>query len=98
MKLFRFAVLTLLLCAINVSAQTVTGSLSGTVVDSTAQVVPGANVTAVHENSGEERTTITNGVGDFMLPGLTPGPYTIRVTLAGFKPLEVKSNVVQANN
>jgi hypothetical protein len=99
MKLFKVAaVLLVWLFAVNASAQTVTGSMSGTVVDSTGQVVPGANVTVVHENSGEERNTVTNEVGNFVLPSLTPGPYTIRIALAGFKPLEVKANVVQGNN
>jgi hypothetical protein len=95
----RFAaVLVVLMLAVNVAAQTVSGSMSGTVLDSSGQVVPGADVTLVHEKSGEERRTVTNEVGDFILPGLAPGPYTIRVTLAGFKPLEVKANIVQGNN
>ena len=99
MRLFRFsAVLMVLLLAVNVPAQTVTGSMSGTVVDATGQVIPGADVTVVHENSGEERITVTSDVGNFIFPGLTPGPYTIRVSLAGFRPLEVKANIVQGNN
>src|SRR5256885_6261458 len=99
MRLFRFsAVLILWLLAVNASAQTTAGSLSGTVVDSTGQVVPGADVAAIHESNGEERHTVSNEVGNFNFPGLTPGPYTIRITLAGFKPLEMKSNVVLANN
>jgi hypothetical protein len=99
MRHIRFsAVSMLLLLAGDVSAQTVTGSMSGTVVDATGQVVPGADVMVVHETSAGERRTITNEAGDFSFPGLTPGPYTIRVTLAGFKPLEVKANIVQGNN
>src|SRR6266545_329663 len=99
MRLFKYsAVLIFLLFAANGTAQTVSGSLSGTVVDATAQVIPGADVTIIHESSGEERRTVTNEVGAFMFPSLTPGPYTIRVTLAGFKTLEVKANVVQGNN
>jgi hypothetical protein len=99
MRLFRFsAILMVLLLAVNVPAQTVTGSMSGTVVDATGQVIPGADVTVVHENSGEERITVTSEVGNFIFPGLTPGPYTIRVSLAGFRPLEVKANIVQGNN
>src|SRR5437867_3468761 len=98
MRRLTFTVLLGLLLAVNVAAQTVSGSMSGTVLDGTGQVVPGADVTLVHEKSGEERRTVTNEVGDFILPGLAPGPYTIRVTLAGFKPLEVKANIVQGNN
>jgi hypothetical protein len=87
-----------LLLAFDVSAQTVTGAMSGTVVDSTGQVLPGASVTIVNEQTGEERTGTTNDVGDFAFPALVPGPYTIRVAMSGFKPLEIRSNVVLANN
>jgi len=83
MRHIRFsAVSMLLLLAGDVSAQTVTGSMSGTVVDATGQVIPGADVMVVHETSAGERRTVTNEAGDFNFPGLTPGPYTIRVTLA----------------
>ena len=46
----RLRLLTMLLAslvAVNVSAQTVTGSLSGTIVDGSNNVVPGADVTVV---------------------------------------------------
>ena len=99
MRLFRFsAVLMLLLVAVNAAAQTVSGSMSGVIVDGTGQVLPGADVAIIHENSGEERRTVTNEIGAFVFPSLAPGPYTIRVTLTGFKPLEVKANIVQGNN
>jgi hypothetical protein len=82
----------------NLYAQTTTtGSMSGTVVDSTGQVLPGANVTIINEPTGEERHGTTNDVGDFSFPALVPAPYTIRVTMSGFRPLEVKGNVVLAN-
>ena len=58
-----------LVVATGVSAQTVTGSLSGTVLDASGQVVPGAEVTIVHENTGEERRTVTNASGDFTFAG-----------------------------
>ena len=92
------AVVFALLPAVDASAQAVTGSMSGTVLDTSNQVVPGADVTITHENTGEQRTTVTNAVGDFSFAGLQPGPYTMRVGLSGFKPLEVKNNVVAANS
>jgi hypothetical protein len=99
MTYFRWlAVFVVLLLTSGASAQTVTGSMSGTVVDATGQVIPGADVVIVHENSGEQRGTVTTEIGAFVFPALTPGPYTIRVSLAGFRTLEVKANVVQANS
>jgi hypothetical protein len=97
----RLRLLTMLLAtlvAVNVSAQTVTGSLSGTIVDGSNNVVPGADVTVTNESTGEERRTVTSDVGDFAFAGLVPGPYTIRVGLSGFKPLEQRNNVVAANS
>ena len=87
-----------LLTAVDASAQAVTGSMSGTVLDSSNQVVPGADVTVVHETTGVQRQTVTNEVGDFAFAGLVPGPYTIRIGLSGFKPLEIANNVVTANS
>lgn len=87
----------LLAGALNVAAQTTSGSMSGTVVDGSGQVVPGADLTILHERTGEVRRGVTNDAGDFVFPGLMPGPYTIKIQLQGFKPLEVKNNVVLAN-
>jgi hypothetical protein len=72
--------------------------MSGTVVDTSGQVVPGADITIVHESTAEERRSVTNEVGDFTFPALVPGPYTVRVQLQGFKPLEVKGNIVLGNS
>jgi Carboxypeptidase regulatory-like domain/TonB dependent receptor len=88
----------LVLICVNVSAQTITGSLSGTILDTSGRVVPGADVVIVHEQTGEERRTVSSDAGEFTFPGLLPGPYTLRVRLEGFKPLEVKGNVVLANS
>lgn len=87
-----------LLASVSASAQAITSSMSGTVVDSAGQVVPGASITIIHEHTGEERRGVSNAEGDFAFAGLVPGPYTIRVQIEGFKPLEVKGNVVLASS
>jgi hypothetical protein len=86
-----------LLPGVTASAQTTTGSMSGTVIDASGQVLPGARVAIVHEGSREERSGTSNERGDFAFPALLPGPYTIRVELQGFKPHQVRGNVVLAN-
>jgi Carboxypeptidase regulatory-like domain len=99
MSNFRsWLVLVLLLGAVNVSAQTTSGSMSGTVVDSSGQVVPGADVIVTNEQTGEVRRTVTSEVGAFSFPALLAGPYTVRAELSGFRPIEVKNNQVLANN
>jgi Carboxypeptidase regulatory-like domain len=99
MRYFRLLVVSaLLLLAVDASAQTTSGSMSGTVVDAQDQVVPGADVILTNEQTQEVRRTVTNEVGLFTFPALVPGPYTVRVELSGFRPIERRSNMVLANN
>ena len=46
-------------------AQRFTGELSGTVVDESGAVLPGANVTLTNEASGDQRRSVTNADGFF---------------------------------
>jgi hypothetical protein len=62
-----------------------TSSLSGTVVDSTGGVVPGADVVAKSNATATEYRVVTNGEGFFTIPSLAPGTYTVTVALTGFK-------------
>src|SRR5215212_10960451 len=98
MSCLRLALLLLLIGATAATAQTTSGAMSGSVVDESNQAVPGATITIVNEATGEQRIAQSSEVGDFIFPGLVAGPYTIRVTMDGFRPLEVKGRVVQANN
>src|SRR5262245_41487935 len=92
-------VLPLFFVSVNVHAQSAgAGSVFGSVIDASGQVVPGADVTITNENTGEVRHGVSNEVGDYTFQGLQPGPYTIRAELAGFKPYEIKNNIVLANN
>ena len=79
-------------------AQTTSGSLSGSVADPSGQVIVGASVKLRNELNGEERSSVTNELGDFTFPALVAGRYTIRVESQGFRPLERKENNVLANS
>src|SRR5262249_4206820 len=72
--------------------QTVTGSISGTVVDPDGSVIPGVSVTVASESTGALRETVTNDRGDFTFDALAPDVYTLIVQLSGFKRYE-KRNV-----
>ena len=99
MRFFRpMLVLVLLLCAVSASAQTTSGSISGSVVDAQNQVVPGADVVVTNQATQETRRTVTNEVGLFTFAALQPGPYTIRAELSGFRPIEIRDNMLTANN
>jgi len=76
----------LLLCATAASAQTVTtGNIAGTVTDTQGGVLPGATVTAVHTPTGTNYEAITGADGRFSLLNVRVGPYTVSVTMSGFK-------------
>ena len=93
-----FALLSLLFAGTSAHAQTGAGSMFGSVLDESGQVVPGADVIITNENTGEVRRTTSNEVGDYTFQGLRPGPYTVRAELSGFKAFEVKNAMVLANN
>src|SRR5260221_1220728 len=92
------ACLPMLFAGTPVSAQTAgSGSMFGSVVDASGQVVPGADITITNEQTGEVRHGLSNEVGDYTFQALQPGSYTVRAALSGFKPYEIKANQVQAN-
>ena len=66
-----------------------TGSVSGTVVDQTGLVLPGATVTLRGE--GVPRSAYSDGQGRFEIPGVAPGAYTLSVSLAGFSDATVEN-------
>jgi Carboxypeptidase regulatory-like domain len=66
-------------------SQAVTGTILGTVTDSTGAVVANAKVTIVLVGQSLEHTSITNESGNFTEPDLPSGTYTVTVAAAGFK-------------
>ncbi|MBS1856676.1 MAG: carboxypeptidase regulatory-like domain-containing protein, partial [Acidobacteria bacterium] len=77
-------------------AQSVTGQISGIIVDSSGGAIVGATVTLTHDLSQTQRTYTTSGNGAFVFTGLVPGAYSIKVSMAGFKNYEQKSITVAA--
>ncbi len=76
----------LILSAIPGSAQTSgTGALSGTILDPSGALVAGAQVKVVNQATGEIRTTVSQGSGNYIVPLLPPGSYRIETTKSGFK-------------
>jgi len=65
-------------------AQTVSGTINGTVTDATGSVLPGVNVEVANQTTGLQRTTTGSEIGTFTVPALPPGIYTITVSKPGF--------------
>ncbi|MBI3894920.1 MAG: TonB-dependent receptor, partial [Acidobacteria bacterium] len=68
-----------------VFAQVTTGTVSGTVSDSTGAVIPGANVTLRNVETGITRTTMTDAAGRYRVPQLGLGSYEVTAEAAGFQ-------------
>ncbi|MBI3952171.1 MAG: TonB-dependent receptor [Acidobacteria bacterium] len=68
-----------------------TGQISGTVVDQTAAGIPDAAIKLTSAETAEVRQTTTNSVGDFTIPLLRPGRYTLAVSASGFKTVKVEN-------
>ena len=79
------------------AAQTVTGSISGTVVDAQGAVMPAATVTILNEATGAPRVAVTDARGDFQVTNLQAGQYTVRVEITSFRPYERKNVVVSSS-
>ncbi|HZB46680.1 MAG TPA: carboxypeptidase regulatory-like domain-containing protein, partial [Pyrinomonadaceae bacterium] len=79
------------------SGQSITGSVSGTVTDSSGAIVPGAAVTLIGEQTGETRNLTTNDDGRFNFSAVQPGVYKVRVELQGFQSLLQERVILSAN-
>ena len=95
-------VLALFACAsflINVpaSAQSVYGSIFGTVSDKTGAVISGATITVTDVAKGTVVNVISNDSGDYSVPHLIPDTYDLKVVAKGFKPFEAKGISVSAD-
>jgi len=71
-------------------AQAGTATLTGTVTDAQAAVLPGVTITARHRSTGVVRTTVTNDSGNYNLAALAPGAYDVTAELSGFRGLTVQ--------
>jgi hypothetical protein len=78
-------------------AQSVYGSIFGTVTDTTGAVVPNATVTVTDEAKGTVETVTSNGSGDYTVSHLVPDTYDLKVEVKGFKGFISKGIVVLAD-
>jgi hypothetical protein len=67
-------------------------SFTGHVTDPTGAAVVRAHVVVHNQVTGVDTTSSTTGAGDYTVPYLTPGPYTINISSPGFK-TESKINI-----
>jgi Carboxypeptidase regulatory-like domain len=85
------------LAAATAHAQVQTGSITGTVTDSSNAILPGATVTLTGDRLiGGSETQITDATGNYRFDRLSPGTYTVKFELQGFKGILREGIVVNA--
>ena len=96
----RGALVGLLLClcfsAVTLMAQVTTGTILGTVKDSTGAAIKDAQITVSSPSIGVTRTTQSASDGAFAVPNLPPATYSIVVEYQGFKKLSTDGVVLSA--
>ena len=77
-----------------VSAQVSTSSITGAVTDSSGAMVVNAKIEAKNDDNGVVFEQHTTGAGTYTFSSLTPGSYSITVTMAGFRTFTSTHNIL----
>jgi Carboxypeptidase regulatory-like domain/TonB-dependent Receptor Plug Domain/TonB dependent receptor len=77
------------------TAQSTTGSISGTVTDQSKGILPGATVEVRNVETGAIRSIVTDSAGRYRALSLTPGRYSVTADLSGFTKATTNEVLVQ---
>jgi hypothetical protein len=66
-------------------AQEFRGTISGTLTDPSGAIVPGATVVVRETHTGTTNRTTSDSAGEYVVPFLLPGDYTVTATASGFE-------------
>jgi hypothetical protein len=76
------------------SAQAVTGTIVGTVADTTGAVLPGVTVTVKQTETGFSRVLTSDSNGEYTAASVPTGTYTVTAEISGFKTVSVSNIAV----
>jgi len=97
MRTVLMSILIGICCAASLPAQSILGSMTGTVKDPSSRVIPGAQITVTNMQTGAERVATSNDQGDFIITNLEPATYRLTVRMSGFKTLVRESITLPAS-
>ena len=75
-----------------------TATIRGTIQDSSGGVLPGATITMTNTGTKAVQSTVSDDRGQYLIVGLFPGTYEMRVELSGFKSYERKNLSLSPND
>ena len=90
-------VLAVFTLSVTSQAQTVTGTIQGTVTDSSGGALPGVTITIRNTDTGLERIAVTTKDGFFNAPFLQLGRYSVEAGLSGFGAMKHNNVRVELN-
>ena len=76
--------LSIVFCAVAVTAQVTGGAVTGSVVDTNGAVIPNANVKLTDKARGQEFTAQTTNAGSYLFPNVPVGEYSVSIEASGF--------------
>src|SRR5436305_7621673 len=88
-------ILTLIALALPVQAQIMSGSIAGTIMDSSGATIAGASLTLLHTSTGATRRVSSDASGNFLFNAVDGGEYNLRVEKEGFKAM-LREHIVVA--
>src|SRR5215469_2162471 len=92
------AALVLSLFSFSVFGQSERGNITGAVRDASGAVVPAAKITVTNAATNVALTATTNEQGEYTVPSLQPGTYTVRFEKEGFRPTQTTGLAVDAGS
>jgi hypothetical protein len=81
---FTLAIVALAAAPIAVGAQVSRGTITGRISDSAGAVIPNARVLVTEISTATTATVVSNAVGEYTVPFLVPGTYSVTVAAPGF--------------
>jgi hypothetical protein len=84
------------LCPAMLRAQVTTATISGSLMDPTGAVLPNVSIIATEQSTGVKTKAVTDKAGQYSIPFLKPGTYTITVQAKGFSKFEERDLVLSS--
>lgn len=100
MLIMRFRSLAVFLSALILTAtlavaQQVNGTITGTVTDASGAALPGAAIRIQSKATNQSRDTVTDGAGNYTVPFLPAGEYSMNLQAKGFQTQNIASLTLQ---
>jgi len=77
------------------AAQNIRSTVTGRITDTSNAAVPATTITVTNTDTNQKRAVQSTGTGDYVLPQLEPGPYTLTAEREGFRREVVRKIVLE---